>query len=53
MPTQPNPATGTYDMVPARIEHCPLTAAAGLVWGGDLPRYLQQVLFDTADSIAS
>ena len=27
------------------------TAAAALVWGGDLPRLLQQVLFDTADSV--
>ena len=53
VPTQPNPVIGTYDMVPARIEHCALTAMAGLVWGGDLPRCLQQVLFDTADSIAS
>jgi DNA-binding transcriptional LysR family regulator len=51
LPTQPNPATGTHDMVLARIDDCPLTATAGLVWGGDLPRQLQQVLFDTADSI--
>jgi hypothetical protein len=28
-----------------------LVAAAGLAWHGDLPRLLQQVLFDTADSI--
>jgi hypothetical protein len=27
------------------------TAAAALVWSGDLPRLLQQVLFDTADSV--
>jgi hypothetical protein len=40
-------------MVLARIDDCPLTATAGLVWGGDLPRQLQQVLFDSADSIAS
>ena len=38
-------------MVPARVEDCPLTATAALVWSGDLPRQLQQVLFDTADSI--
>ena len=50
-PTQPIPATGAYDMVPARVEHRPLTATAGLVWSGDLPRELQQLLFDTADSI--
>jgi len=50
-PAQPNPATGAYEMVPARVEDCPLTATAALVWSGDLPRQLQQVLFDTADSI--
>jgi hypothetical protein len=35
-----------------RVEHRPLTATAALVWSGDLPRQLQQVLFDAADSIA-
>jgi hypothetical protein len=39
-------------MVPARVEYRPLTATAALVWSGDLPRQLQQLLFDTADSIA-
>ena len=29
----------------------PLTTAAALVWSGDLPRLLQQVLFDTADGV--
>jgi DNA-binding transcriptional LysR family regulator len=51
-PAQPIPATGAYDMVPARVEHRPLTGTAALVWSGDLPRQLQQLLFDTADSIA-
>jgi len=51
-PTQPMPAAGAYDMVPARVEHRPLTATAALVWSGDLPRQLQQLLFDAADSIA-
>jgi len=36
-------------MVRARIEGSSLTAAAALVWNGDLPRPLQQILFDTAD----
>jgi hypothetical protein len=27
----------------------PLTATAALVWNGDLPRPLQQILFNTAD----
>ena len=47
----PDPAAEPADLVRARIDGSPLTAAAGLVWSGDLPRLLQQVLFDTADSI--
>jgi hypothetical protein len=39
-------------MVPARVEHRPFTATAALVWNCDLPRQLQQLLFDSADSIA-
>lgn len=38
-------------MVPVCLEGHPLSATAGLVWSGDLPRQLQQVLFDTADGI--
>jgi hypothetical protein len=38
-------------MVRVRLERHPLYATAGLVWSGDLPRHLQQVLFDTADGI--
>lgn len=30
----------------------PLTATATLVWNGDLPRLLQQILVDTADGAA-
>ena len=30
----------------------PLTATAALVWHGNLPRPLQQLLFDTADGAA-
>jgi DNA-binding transcriptional LysR family regulator len=44
----PQPA-GTGDMVRVSIEGQPLTATAALVWNGDLPRPLQQILFDTAD----
>jgi hypothetical protein len=51
-PAEPGPAADPAGMVRARIEGSSLTAAAGLVWSGDLPRPLQQVLFDTADSIA-
>jgi len=38
-------------LVRARIDGSPLTATAALVWSGDLPRLLQQVLFDAADSV--
>jgi DNA-binding transcriptional LysR family regulator len=44
----PRPA-GTGDMVRVSIAGQPLTATAALVWNGDLPRPLQQILFDTAD----
>jgi hypothetical protein len=40
-------------MVRVLLEHRPLTATAALVWSGDLPRSLQQILFDTAESITS
>jgi len=41
----------SQDMVLAGLEHHPLTATAAVVWNGDLPRPLQQVLFDAADGI--
>jgi len=41
----------TSDMVRVSIAGRPLTATAALVWNGDLPRPLQQILFDTADSV--
>jgi len=39
------------DMVLVGLEHHPLTATAAVVWNSDLPRPLQQVLFDAADGI--
>jgi len=48
----PRPAV-THEMVRVILEHRPLTATAALVWNGDLPRTLQQILFDTAESITS
>jgi len=36
-------------MIRVSLQHHPLTASAALVWNGDLPRPLQQMLFDTAD----
>ena len=46
----PRPA-GTSDMTRVSITGHPLTATAALVWHGDLPRPLQQILFDTADGV--
>jgi hypothetical protein len=46
----PRPA-GTGDMVRVSIDGQPLTATAALVWNGDLPRPLQQILFDAADGL--
>jgi hypothetical protein len=53
MPAHPHHQLSGHveDMVPVRIRQRQLTATASLVWNGDLPRQLQQVLFDTADGI--
>ena len=40
---------GAGQMARVSIEGQPLTATAALIWNGDLPRPLQQILFDTAD----
>jgi DNA-binding transcriptional LysR family regulator len=42
---------GTGDMARVSIASQPLTATAALIWNGDLPRPLQQILFDTADGL--
>lgn len=47
---RPRPA-GTGNMVRVSIDGQPLTATAALVWTRDLPRPLQQILFDTADDL--
>ena len=39
------------DMVLADLERHPLTATAAVVWSGQLPRPLQQIVFDAADAI--
>ena len=39
-------------MIRVSLQHLPLTASAALVWNGDLARPLQQILFDSADSLA-
>ena len=41
----------TNQMVRVGLERHPLTAMAALVWSGDLPRPLQQILVDTADGL--
>jgi len=41
----------TSGMVRVSLQDHPLTASAALVWSGDLPRPLQQMLFETADSL--
>jgi DNA-binding transcriptional LysR family regulator len=43
--------TVTQNMVRISLEGHPLTATAALVWSSDLPRPLQRVLFDAAQSI--
>jgi DNA-binding transcriptional LysR family regulator len=43
----PRPAV-TDEMARVGLEHHSLAATAALVWSGDLPRTLQQILFDTA-----
>jgi DNA-binding transcriptional LysR family regulator len=42
-----------YDMVRVGLRRRPLTACAVVAWSADLPRHLQQVLFDTADAAIS
>ena len=39
----------THGMVRVGLNRRPLTAEAAVAWSGDLPRLLQQVLFDAAD----
>ena len=45
------PPGGHREMARVGIAGHPLTATAALVWNGDLPRPLQQILFDTADGV--
>ncbi|SRR5712691_3609220 len=49
--SRPRQAADGYDMIRVGLDQRPLTATAALAWSGDLPRHLQQVLFDTADGI--
>jgi hypothetical protein len=40
-------------MVPVTIDNHSLTATAALIWSGDLPRPLQQILFEAGDGAPS
>lgn len=40
-------------MVKASLHNHPLTTSAALVWSGDPPRLLQQMLFQAADSLTT
>ena len=42
----------THGMVRVGLQHHPLTVSAVLAWSADLPRPLQQLLVDTATSLA-
>ena len=46
----PAQSASSYDMVQVGLDGHPLTATAVVAWHADLPRALQQVLFDTADT---
>jgi DNA-binding transcriptional LysR family regulator len=42
-----------YGMAQVDLQQHRLTASAALVWSGDLPRPLQQMLFDAAESLSA
>jgi hypothetical protein len=46
-------AASCYDMVRVSLDSHPLTATAVVAWHTDLPRDLQQVLFDSADTVTA
>jgi DNA-binding transcriptional LysR family regulator len=43
----------TCGMVKVSLRNHPLTASAALVWSGDLPRPLQQMIFEAADNLTT
>jgi DNA-binding transcriptional LysR family regulator len=52
-PIRPSRPADTSGMVRVSLKNHPLTASAALVWSTSLPRPLQQILFETADSLAA
>lgn len=51
-PAGPSDPAETFGMVRVRVDGHQLTAAAALVWNRDLPRPLQQILFETAEGVS-
>ena len=52
-PIQPSRPADTSGMVRVSLHDHALTASAALVWSTGLPRPLQQILFETADSLTA
>ena len=52
-PIRPSRPADTSGMVRVSLHDHPLTASAALVWSAGLPRPLQQILFETADSLTA
>jgi DNA-binding transcriptional LysR family regulator len=52
-PIQPSRPADTSGMVRVSLQNHPLAASAALVWSTGLPRPLQQILFETADSLTA
>jgi DNA-binding transcriptional LysR family regulator len=52
-PIQPSRPADTSGMVRVSLQNHPLAASAVLVWSTGLPRPLQQILFETADSLTA
>jgi DNA-binding transcriptional LysR family regulator len=52
-PIRPRQLPCIGEMVRVSLKDRPLTATATLVWSADLPRPLQQILFDTADGVTA
>ena len=50
-PVRRSRLAGPHGMVRVGLQHHPLTASAVLAWNADLPRPLQQLLFDAAASL--
>jgi DNA-binding transcriptional LysR family regulator len=52
-PIRRSRAADTSGMIKVSLRNHPLTASAALVWNGDLPRPLQQMIFEAADNLTT